>query len=344
MESQTTGFPPPLSPRLLWTSNPIYGIVHPTNCQICRHFMVHLAEASRADDDPSFNIALKERDFQRNSYYLNGVCEGRRLQREYSQTWVDQRDLYRAERDAAMETASQQFVDLCAVQEELEKLREEHRTLQDLFEEVVESGVRSISRTGSWSPSIDARVLEESLYDAHHHGFEDDFGADPWATLPDSLAQDVSQIPTPPESTAGSVPWRTAELPPLTDNAYLEDLPIIPANIPEPSGSYPSPTTSVIEVAPQFEEAPTFVEDHVEEAYVSPPSQTPTNVTELQALMNEAHAGNESALVRIKSMCTEAHATPRHRKTFIQQFLLCHWKGIPGRGRSVPWKYYIHQP
>lgn len=295
--------------------------------------MTHLAEASHSHDDPSFNVALKERDFQRNSHYLNGVCEGRRLQREYSQTQADQLELCRAERDVALESASQHLIDLCVVREQLEKLGEEYRALQDLFEEVAEFNMRGTSSTSSWSPSIDAWVLEESLYDVQP-GLEGGVADDPWLLAPDSPTSNVIQLPTPAESSASSVLWPTSELPSSVESTYLETTsPIIPTETSEPPHLYSIPSPYVAGDEPQATR--TLVEKPVEEDSAQPCLGTPKTVGELQALMNDAYMGDEHSLALIKLMYTQAHGTPRHQKTFIQQFLLCNWQGVSGQPLSA---------
>ena len=53
----------------------------------------------------------------------------------------------------------------------------------------------------------------------------------------------------------------------------------------------------------------------------------PRTISQLQSLMAAAHEpGNTRALLKIKALCAEAHATPREHKTPLQQHLLIHWR------------------
>jgi hypothetical protein len=53
----------------------------------------------------------------------------------------------------------------------------------------------------------------------------------------------------------------------------------------------------------------------------------PKNLEDLEWLMRAAHRpGNDMYLAKIKALCAEAHATPREKKTELQEVLLTRWR------------------
>ncbi|KAJ7727216.1 hypothetical protein B0H16DRAFT_1894516 [Mycena metata] len=80
-----------------WECDPSYGIVHPSGCSPCRSYISHVSDAKRARSS-SVERAFKHLDDQLDTYFFDGVAEGRRRQRADDHDRL--RDLDRARSDA----------------------------------------------------------------------------------------------------------------------------------------------------------------------------------------------------------------------------------------------------
>ncbi|KAJ7074235.1 hypothetical protein C8F01DRAFT_1099730 [Mycena amicta] len=64
-------------------------------------------------------------------------------------------------------------------------------------------------------------------------------------------------------------------------------------------------------------------------------ARMPKTLRQLQLLMSKAHQpGNEESLARVKILCTDAHQTPRDRKTDMQRYILANWRNPDPVGTS----------
>jgi len=202
-----------------WENDPAFGLVHPTGCIICRHYMTHIAAAATdAKNHPTFKPALEVRDSQYNTQFLSGIAEGRRLQRDYDMDQLYQLKACRAERDEAVEETCNVSAQLRTSQEELVQVKEQFHALQILFEEVVE---------------INSRVWEErGPFFEQQGGYEDSQG----------LAFEARLL-TPPSSTASSSSPDMAEPSPSLSissqhsNKLQAQLPVTPPTLSVPSAS-----------------------------------------------------------------------------------------------------------
>uniref|UniRef100_A0A0W0FJ20 Uncharacterized protein n=1 Tax=Moniliophthora roreri TaxID=221103 RepID=A0A0W0FJ20_MONRR len=93
-----------------------------------------------------------------------------------------------------------------------------------------------------------------------------------------------------------------------------------------------SPTTSnehSLSVSPSPHHSPTST--NYRHGIPSYRSAFPTREAEiaLRGLMEKAKAMDSRALTRIKSLCKEAHATPRDEKSWAQKFVLSEWRNPP---------------
>lgn len=265
--------------------------------------MTHLASAIQSENDFSFKVALKDRDSEHNSRYLDGVCEGRRLQQEYDQGYLDDVQIFRVERDEALEAASKHFVELCAVQDELQQVKEQLRALQELFEDVTDLDAKKSSFWNSQSLSYDDIYFPEEFYDPH------------------TMSPEISnggQLPTPPGSPGSpSPPLCTVESDSQPSGIdYFDEPPsTIPVHPLQDGRSPPPPSDGGV-----LQTNPALLQD---------PAPALDSIEKLQSLMQNACTGDERALVEIKALCTLAHRTPQRERTDLQRFILTNWRGLP---------------
>ncbi|KAJ7123816.1 hypothetical protein C8R43DRAFT_958967 [Mycena crocata] len=98
-----------------WECDPTYGIIHPSGCSICRPYMSHIAD-ERTAHSSSLERAFKDQEHQLDSYFFDGVSEGRRRQRADDQDHF--RNLERS-RDDAVRVRAETSQHLSFVQNQL---------------------------------------------------------------------------------------------------------------------------------------------------------------------------------------------------------------------------------
>lgn len=137
-----------------WEANSAFGVVHPYGCKTCRKYMSHFLAASRAPEDYSFHSAVKTRDSLATMRYLEGIEEGRRIQKQ-----SDDRHFHRysEQRDEALALSVQKEEEIQVLKEELAELRDLLFSIQATFEEMSSS-------ESSDSGSLDALDLQDSIY------------------------------------------------------------------------------------------------------------------------------------------------------------------------------------
>ncbi|KAJ7102835.1 hypothetical protein C8R44DRAFT_640776 [Mycena epipterygia] len=288
-----------------WECDPSYGIVHPSGCSTCRFYMSHIAEA-KAAHSTSIDRAFKDLDSQLDTYFFDGVAEGRRRQRADDQERL--RDLERARNDSALtvsrlrseshETGQQLSLvksQLHLAQSERDALR---KRLESLTKEKVDDSIHvEAIRDGL---EVERMLLNPGESPAHFHAVSS--VPSPYFSKPEdpSGSSTVSQIsiPLPPPSLPISVPKNGAAISTIS-------LP-------------PRPTVEVIASsgAPDLRATAAF-----------PSIRAPKTLRQLQYLMNRAHQpGNEDSLSKVKMLCAEAHQTPREEKTELQRYILANWR------------------
>ncbi|KAK2467538.1 hypothetical protein APHAL10511_000393 [Amanita phalloides] len=333
-----------LSPdsSLAWTYKPAFGIIHPVSCAICRSYMTHLVVANQSCE-PSFKEALSEREVRLSTAFFDGVREGRHLQQEHDIALLTR---CKEERDQAMRRLEMHKQLLDVAKRELDALRDQVMTLQDAFDDLshqknTSSPAKSIRSTsaGSDISSMERLLLGSSVY----LDYIDECSTSTPKSVDDELAPTISdhssfgnsavrvtdpkklgKTSTDTDSTISisvspvSFDLKTARSTPATSTASRLSLSATPL---------PPPASKPIAPAPK----PFPVQHSTSVPTRTSPSPKPlTTHSHLQALMKAAHAGDDSALSRVKAFCAAAHVTPRDQRTELQRYALVHW-----RSRSV---------
>ncbi|KAF9002944.1 hypothetical protein BDQ17DRAFT_510342 [Cyathus striatus] len=122
----------PLSSPHPWQNDPAFGIVHSTGCKTCRDFMGHAVTASQ-NHETTFQEAVKERDRQITVRFLDGVREGRRIQRDRD---LERLTRCRSERNQAFDLNTEYRSRLLALEEELRDTKDRLLMLQIAYGEV----------------------------------------------------------------------------------------------------------------------------------------------------------------------------------------------------------------
>ncbi|KAJ7472141.1 hypothetical protein FB451DRAFT_1339696 [Mycena latifolia] len=289
-----------------WECDPNYGIVHPSGCNICRPYMSHIAGA-KAAHSTSIDRAFKDLDDQLDTYFFDGVAEGRRRQRADDQERV--RDLERANsrlRTEAHETEQH----LAHIKNQLRLAQSECDALRKRLES-------SSNQKPEGSPYIegvrDGLEVERMLLDpretdqnspAHFHTVSAVPSSHPSKPEDSSGSFVAPQIFTPPQTSSSSIPASKTQV----FAAPALSLP-------------PRPTVEVIASSgpPDLRATPAF--SSIQQG------RAPQTLRQLQYLMNRAHQpGNDVALAKVKTLCAEAHQTPREEKSELQRYILANWR------------------
>lgn len=316
---------------LAWTFRPHFGIVHPMSCAICRSYVAHLADAKQSNDR-SFKDALSEREVRLSSTHLDGVREGRQLQEEHDMALLNR---CREERDQAVQNLERHKQLLEVAKGELDLLRDQVLALRIAFDEV--SQTKDIgSPAKSCSNGSDTSTLERLLLGSSV--FSDDL--DRCSTSTSGAVYDDAVLD---DSSAGNNLTKRVTEPRMT---LQDDPPVSISPVPfefqepkTPTTVTASPPSRKATISPPIPKStptllnPLPVQHSTSVSTRLPPSPKPiTTLAHLQALMKTAHAGDESALTRVRAFCAAAHQTPRDQRTELQRFALTHWRNRP---RSV---------
>ncbi|KAJ7078126.1 hypothetical protein B0H15DRAFT_933818 [Mycena belliarum] len=265
---------------------------------------IHVAEP-KAARNPSIVRAFKDLDDQLDTYFSDGLTDGRRRQRVDDQERL--RELERSNSRLRTESHNdgQQLtlleLQLRAAQSECDALRTRLESLsnpkpkspESLYVDEIHDGLE-VERM-----LLDPRDAEQNS-PAHFPSIH----AVPRPHSAEHSAEHSSGLCPPPNS---SISPSTSLLPIPTSNTHA-----LAASLP------PRPTVEVIASsgAPDLHSAPSFSS-----------CRTPRTLRQLQYLMRRAHQpGNEHALAKIKRLCAEAHRTPREEKTELQWYILRNWR------------------
>ncbi|KAJ7758893.1 hypothetical protein B0H14DRAFT_2975474 [Mycena olivaceomarginata] len=315
-----------------WECDPFYGIVHPSGCSICRSYMSHMSEA-RASHCSSIERASKDLDHQLDTYFFDGVAEGRRRQRADDQDRV--RDLEKSRSDfvainsrlrsESHETAQQ----LSSVKSQLRLAQSECDALRKRLESFTNEKLDD-------SPNVQAAhedlEVERMLVDDETHDVEENspshFPATPTSDVspPHSAKPEDSSGSTPPLQISKQFPnVSTASLPETETSSRSVSTVRLPARLPA------RPTVEVIASSGALDFRPAISFSSIHSV------STPKTLRQLQYLMNRAHQpGNDECLAKVKMLCAEAHRTPREEKTELHRYMLANWRNPPGAGTAAP--------
>ncbi|KAJ7026927.1 hypothetical protein C8F04DRAFT_965734 [Mycena alexandri] len=281
-----------------WECDPSYGIVHPSGCSPCRSYISHISDAKHARSS-SIERAFKQLDDQLDTYFFDGVAEGRRRQRADDHDRL--RDLDRARSDAVatvgrVRNESREIkLQLSLIKTQLRLAQVECDTLRKRLECLTTQGSEN-------SPHVegvrDGLEVERMLLDPNET-------QDVEQNCPPH-SHDASPLsPSNPEDSSGSSAILQITLArPDSSSASKPEARVSRVNLP------PRPTVEVIASsgAPDLR-------------------RTPKTLRQLQYLMNKAHQpGNDECLAKVKMLCAEAHQTRREEKTELQRYILANWR------------------
>lgn len=364
----SSGLPPLLS---AWECDPDYGIVHLSGCPICHKYMHHLSEASHSENQPSFQMALRDRDNKRDVYYFDGVREGRIRQRKDDEPLFDDLENLRAERKEAIETLGRYRIQCNDAREELGLVKERLRASQAECERLRQRvEVMSREKLDLTNRAINQEVqeVERMLLDSEGSPHSTDVQTTKTKQVSNPISissspgqsqsrspKSESKSPKLPTS-VGSPSSLAAEYP--SSNASSSQTTYAAAassQLPAPSKS----NTTIMHASSisaaalrsvanlparpgQFPSISANVDLRATTAHTSSQptmpgrAGNPKNLRQLQALMSAAHQpGNERALAKVKALCAEAHQTPREQKTEMQRFLLANWRNPSAAGEGL---------
>jgi len=364
------GVPSLLSP---WGWDPNYGIVHLSGCSICRSYMTHMAEASYSPNQPSFQLALKDRDNKHDAYFFDGVREGRRRQRLDDERLLDDLERYRAERNEALDTVGRYRIECKDAHDELSSVKDRFRASQTECERLRQRvEVFSGEKLDQANQAMKLEALEVERVLLNSETSPKDIALESASTL-----QGPASANTPVQSPgAVGVPSVEPLTAPVTNVPSSEDLQrsasatsLLPNTYAAAASSqlvvarqkatsahsnniqssvpptlsiagYPTSNLSARPAAPTPGSATADLRTTSAQANIpSTLGRNPKNIRQLQSLMNAAHKpGNDGALAKVKALCAEAHQTPRDQKTDLQRFLLSNWRnpGPAGEHYSHP--------
>ncbi|KAJ7748774.1 hypothetical protein DFH07DRAFT_775591 [Mycena maculata] len=293
-----------------WECDPKYGIVHSEECSICRPYMSHIKEA-KASRSTSIQRAFKDLDNQLDTYFLDGVAEGRRRQLADDKDRL--RDLERF-RNESIATTSRLRSEVHETGQQLSRVKEQLRLAEsecDALRKRLESfsndklDISQVERM-----LLDPRDTEDVEQTAPSHCHAVSAVPPPISQTPEvsSGLSTISQIPIPASTVHIPIPAPKPEV--LAHSISNSTLP-------------PRPTVEVIASsgAASLRTAPCFSLSAMQT------SRGPQTVRQLQYLMNKAHQpGNDEALAKVKLLCAEAHQTRREEKTEMQRYVLANWR------------------
>ena len=297
---------------LAWEANSAFGVVHPYGCKTCRKYMSHFVAASRTPDDHSFHSAVKTRDSLATMRYLEGIQEGRRIQKQ-----SDDRHFNRCceERDEALALSVQREDEIQFLREELVELRDLLFSMQVMFED-------ASSSESSDSGSLDALDLQDSIYSwtesaARHSDSGLAFHPTICAVVQEEegvvggaeMEKNEQEIDNVRDLSVGDTPVFSSVSQPQSDASDSES---------DSSSSMSSPSSTDSLLSDSEPEAP-------------PPQvaaeEGPDELEHLKSLIAAAHGPNNSSILKeVKALCCEAHLAPRHERTACQRYLLEHWR------------------
>lgn len=292
--------------------------------------MAHVDESDRL---PAFQKAIQERDRKNDAYFFDGVSEGRRRQRDDDEYAFEDRERYKAERNEALENISQFQIESHDAREQLRTVTEQLSTAQADCERLRQRvSILNIEKQDLANELQQVLKMEVQLQQMTK--LDDQMLLDCVETItsqispsqpscmdsaPSSSVTELSDAkntaPSHPTTTASTTYASVASSPPSnTSTAVAQRAPhVLPAR---PSGPVPALLSVDLRAsAVQSTTSPSSI------------SRSVKTLRQLQSLMAAAHKpGNEQALIKVKALCGEAHATPRELKSDLQRYLLSNWR------------------
>ncbi|GLB43056.1 hypothetical protein LshimejAT787_1205050 [Lyophyllum shimeji] len=307
-----------------WTCDPVFGIVHPSGCATCLHYIRHLATASTSANDPSFQAAIRERDSHPTVRYLNGFVAGGRVQLEEPRKTAVFVTQFRAERDEALELANCRTAELLSAREELYHIREQLRALQTAFDEVVEFATSEKAISGDRMTLLENILLGSSS--ARQRTATSTFETRSPRILPTPLPTPPASPPhvplhssfplSSPESSPVVAPLPSASSSPYT--AFLKSSSVSTLDELDKCSSA-SPAQGTTDLS-----QPSFAAM----SGTTPASDSPDSVAKLKQLIDDARNGDKPALLRVNQLYMGAHLTPLTDRTSLQCFLIEEWQDV----------------
>jgi hypothetical protein len=291
-----------------WENNHRYGIVHHSECNICDRYKTHVADAA-LDNDTSFQIARDELKRQHETFYSNGIAEGRRQQQ-----LIDEAELHAARQEIAMIRARlevaqmeydqprpreadaavgrQSWSSVVKLSKSFSAAREAHRG--DVacgqigpVDQLPSPVASSLSETSFATPASGTEKLEELQ------------GSPATGSLGIEHQTYTSSVDTPLPHTP---PWERS----VSAQPYIQNL-----------NTTETADTDQTTESPAAEPWQTVGETHI---------KTPRFIKQMDKLLKEAHIpGNIEHYKKVKLLCTEAHLA-KEQKTDLQRYLLVKWK------------------
>ncbi|KIL63022.1 hypothetical protein M378DRAFT_731634 [Amanita muscaria Koide BX008] len=331
-----------------WTFKASFGVVHAKGCSICSSYMTHLIIANDSNN-ASFQVAIRDRECLVSKAFLDGAQNGRELQQEYD---VPVLDRYRKELDKALQSLEQRQKLLDAAKQEIGVLQDRTLALQMQLDSSVSSKITLHNRSAKSDPSSMERLLLHSSEDVDLDSLSPlspTAGKKALPIIPDLLTVSEDNISMPSSSfspdsldTAGmmnslaELGSQASQAPPLP-TSKPKSPPLIPStHTQRPEPPAPNQVKPTPEPAPQ--PATPMLKPFTPNSF---PTQTPqgpshiTTIAQLQALMDAAHAGDVSALKRVKFFSGTAYQTPISKRTELQHYIVKYWRKTP-RSPSVP--------
>ncbi|KAF8198208.1 hypothetical protein K438DRAFT_1717851 [Mycena galopus ATCC 62051] len=283
-----------------WECDLLYGIVHPAGCNICRSYMSHISEA-KASRSSSLERAFKDLDHQLDTYFFDGVAEGRRRQRADDQDRL--RNLARSrsgsvDTNSRLRPGSYETGQLALIKSQLHLAQSECESLRKRLECLTNEKRDHLPDVQAAHEDLE---VERMLVDYENQDAEE---------------KSPSHFPA-----TSDIPPTVSSPKPRTVSRSISTI-----NLP------PRPTVEVIASsgAHDFRPTPSFASNHRS-------ISTPKTLRQLQHLMNRAHQpGNGEYLAKVKLLCAEAHATPREEKTDLQHYILSNWRNPDGGPSASP--------
>jgi hypothetical protein len=319
------------TPRLLptWENNQRYGIVHRSECHICGLYKEHVADAA-LDNESSFQIARDELKRQHESFFLDGIAEGRRLQRLDDEVELDAAREELASIRAQLEAAWAEHGRYKQRVEVAEIRRDNWETIwkpsKGLFGMRTGEGWRKCEADGQpvtapvRSPSPVGSSLSDTSFVTPADGTEvsQELPNSPATGNDGSERRTYSSVTT--MSIAPSIDCRLPQALPLQKFLVVQPLVQNEGDPRSISGTNRgcSGTDADLNV-----ECPTAA---LWQTVGDAPIRTPRFIKQMDKLLKEANTpGNIEHYKKVKAMCTEAHLA-KDQKTDLQKYLLVKWK------------------
>ena len=249
-----------------------------------------------AECSQDFQVAVMERDNHHDRHFCDGMSEGRRKQK---QDFQDEVQFLRAASRHAEAALARSLEKNLALSKEIEALKLRLQT---------PAQTNGVTPPGHSSTSI---------------GFESSSSTEcqpACSSLSSSAAVSFKVVSTSAAFTPTQHPGHQHTGQQHTASVTLSTSHALP---PRPSGPLPkSPSTTPHAATAQ---APSL----------SGHNHVPKTLQDLEWLMKAAHRpGNNMYLTKVRTLCAEAHATPRENKTELQEVLLSKWRNPVALGSS----------